>query len=179
LPKVRIDDGFDPNTYKLMKKSGYDFNKPVSLRHVMEAKLYSINKTQKKIQEQGVVVTVPKVGISQVSSQRVRISRRHNDKHYLAQHITAEEIIESDEKDVKDKPKSIVFDRLQSSTSRGRTSAFDRVGNDKISKSCTFWTLKVSTQPKPSVSTRIKSSEELASLSSTQERAQYLVILAK
>jgi len=36
LPKVRIDDGFDLNAYKLMKKSGYDFNKPVSLRQALQ-----------------------------------------------------------------------------------------------------------------------------------------------
>jgi len=51
LPKVRTEDGFDLNAYKLMKKSGYDFNNPISLGHVIEAKPYGINETQKKIQE--------------------------------------------------------------------------------------------------------------------------------
>jgi len=51
LQKVHTDDGFDPNEYKLMKKSGYDFNKPVSLGHVIEAKPYGFNKRQKKIRE--------------------------------------------------------------------------------------------------------------------------------
>jgi len=86
------------------------------------------------------------------------------------QYVTAEEIIKSDEEDVKKKPKSFVFDRLQSSTSQGQTSVFDRVGNGEVSKSFTFWRLKVGTQLKPSAFTRIKSSEELASSSSTQER---------
>ena len=45
LPKVRTDDGFDANAYKLMKKSGYNFDKPVSLGHVIEAKPYDINET--------------------------------------------------------------------------------------------------------------------------------------
>ena len=31
LPKVSTEDGFDPNAYKLLKKSGYDFNGPVPL----------------------------------------------------------------------------------------------------------------------------------------------------
>jgi len=31
LLKVRTDDGFDPNAYKLLKKYGYDFNRPVLL----------------------------------------------------------------------------------------------------------------------------------------------------
>jgi len=28
LPKVRTNDGFYPNAYKLLKKFGYDFNRP-------------------------------------------------------------------------------------------------------------------------------------------------------
>ena len=52
---------------------------------------------------------------------------------------------ESDEEDVKNKSKSSVFNRLQSSTSQGHTSVFDRVGNNKISKSSVFLRLKVGT----------------------------------
>ena len=63
LPKVRTEDGFDPNAYKLLKKSGYDFNKPVPLGRLIKARPYGINKTQKMIQEQGGVVAVPKVGL--------------------------------------------------------------------------------------------------------------------
>jgi len=37
LPKVCTEDGFDPNAYKLLKKSGYDFNMPVPLGCVIEA----------------------------------------------------------------------------------------------------------------------------------------------
>jgi len=138
LLKVRTDDGFDPNAYKLMKKSGYDFDKPVSLGHVIEAKPHGINETQKKIQEQGGVVVVLKVGLGYVPPQPIRISGQRKDKQSFAQYIAVEEIIENDEEDGKNKPKSSVFDRLQSSTSRGRTSVFGRVGNDKVSKSSTF-----------------------------------------
>ena len=74
LPKVRTDDRFDPNAYKLMKKSAYDFDKPVSLGHVIEAKPYDINETQKKIQEQGGMVAVLKVGLDYVPPQPIRIS---------------------------------------------------------------------------------------------------------
>ena len=49
-----------------MKKSGYNFNKVVSLGYVIEAKPYGINETQKKIQEQGGVVVVLKVGLGYV-----------------------------------------------------------------------------------------------------------------
>jgi len=84
LPKVCTNDGFDPTVYKLMKKSSYDFNKPVSWGHVVEAKPYGINETQKKIQEQGGVVAVLKIGLGHVPPQPVRISRRCKDKQYLA-----------------------------------------------------------------------------------------------
>ena len=60
LPKVLTEDGFDPKAYKLLKKSGYDFNKPVPLGRLIKAKPYGINETQKMIQEQGGVVAVPK-----------------------------------------------------------------------------------------------------------------------
>jgi len=63
LPKVSTEDGFDPNAYKLLRKSGYDFNRPVPLGCVIEAKPYGIYETQKRIQEQGGVVAVPKVGL--------------------------------------------------------------------------------------------------------------------
>jgi len=60
---VRTEDGFDPNAYKLLKKSGYDLNRPVPLRCVIKAKPYGINRTQKRIQEQGGIVAVPKIGL--------------------------------------------------------------------------------------------------------------------
>jgi len=51
LPKKYTDNGCEPNGYKLMKKFSYDFKKLTlaSLRHVIDAKPYGINETQKKI----------------------------------------------------------------------------------------------------------------------------------
>jgi len=46
LPTVHTSDGFDPNTYKLIKKSRYDFIKPPSMGHVIEAKCYGPNDMQ-------------------------------------------------------------------------------------------------------------------------------------
>ena len=112
LPKVRTDDGFNPNAYKLMKKSGYESDNPISLGHVIEAKPYGINETQKKIQEQGGIVVVPKVGLGYVAPQPIRISGPRKDKQSFAQYIATEEIIENDEEDGKNKPKSSVFYRL-------------------------------------------------------------------
>ena len=47
---MSISDGFDPNVYKLMKKLGYDFNKPAPLGNVIEARPYGLNGTLKMIQ---------------------------------------------------------------------------------------------------------------------------------
>jgi len=47
-----------------MEKAGYDFNNLVALRKVVQVETYDLNKTQKKIQEQGGLVEVPKVGLS-------------------------------------------------------------------------------------------------------------------
>ena len=90
-------------------------------------------------------MAVPKVGLSHAPSQPVRISGRRKDKQSLIQYIAAEETTESDEEDVKNKPKSFVFDRFQSSTSQGHTSVLDRVGNSKMLRPFVFWRLKVDT----------------------------------
>jgi len=45
LPKVCTEDEFDPSAYKLLKKLGYDFNKPVPLGRLIEARPYGINET--------------------------------------------------------------------------------------------------------------------------------------
>jgi len=47
LPRVHTSDGLDPNVYKLMEKSIYDFSKPPPLGHVVEAKPYRFNDMQK------------------------------------------------------------------------------------------------------------------------------------
>jgi len=40
-------DGCNADTYDLMEELGYDFSKPSSLGHVIDAKLYGANDTQK------------------------------------------------------------------------------------------------------------------------------------
>ena len=47
LPRVCTSDGFDLNAYMLMEKFGFDFSKPPSLRHVIEAELMG-SMTRKK-----------------------------------------------------------------------------------------------------------------------------------
>jgi len=42
LPMVCASDEFNLNAYKLTKKFDYDFSKPTSLGHVVEAKPYEL-----------------------------------------------------------------------------------------------------------------------------------------
>jgi len=51
LPTVHASDEFDPDTYKLMKESGYDFSKQPSPRHVINTKPYGPNDAQKMVQK--------------------------------------------------------------------------------------------------------------------------------
>jgi len=74
LPKARTSDGFDPNVYKLMKRSGYDFSKPPLLGSVIEASRYGFNDTQKMIQKQGGGFITLLIGLGYVPSQPVKIS---------------------------------------------------------------------------------------------------------
>ena len=57
-------------------------------------------------------MAVLKVGLGYAPPLPVRMSGRRKDKQSLIQYITAEETTESDEEDVKNKPKSFVFNKL-------------------------------------------------------------------
>jgi len=51
LPTVHTSDGFDPDAYKLMEESRYDFSKPPSLGLVINAKPDGPNVAQKMVQK--------------------------------------------------------------------------------------------------------------------------------
>jgi len=72
LSKARISDGFDPNEYKLMKRSSYNFSKPPLLGSVIEARPYGLNGTQEMIQKQRGGVVAPRIGLVYVPSQPVK-----------------------------------------------------------------------------------------------------------
>jgi len=107
-----MEEGFDPNAYKLTEKAGYDFNNPIALGKVMEVDTYGLNKMQKKIQEQGGLVEVPKVGLGYTPVQPIKISGRRKAKQNVVQHISAEEMNESEDEKAQPLIRPSIFDRL-------------------------------------------------------------------
>jgi len=63
LPNARTKEGFNLQAFKLMEKAGYNFQNETTLGKVVEAKPHSLNKTQRKIQEQGDSIGASKVGL--------------------------------------------------------------------------------------------------------------------
>ena len=109
-------DGFNPDTYKLMEKSGYDFSKPPSLGHIIGAKPYGPNDAQKIVQKQGSGIMTPRIGRCYMPPGLVKIARRFKDKQSLTQYVMAEEVGNDKGDNAMSNPKSSVFDRLQPST---------------------------------------------------------------
>jgi len=48
LLNVQTKEGFNPNAYKLMEKTGYDFQNPATLGKVVKVKPRGLNETQKR-----------------------------------------------------------------------------------------------------------------------------------
>jgi len=63
FPNAITKEEFNLNAYKLIEKENYVFSNPALLGKVVEVETYGLNKTQKKIQEQGSLVEVSTVGL--------------------------------------------------------------------------------------------------------------------
>ena len=68
MPKACTSCGFDPNAYKLVMRSDFDFNKPQSLGHVIEEKPYGLNDMQIMVQRHGGEVVTPNIGVDYIPS---------------------------------------------------------------------------------------------------------------
>jgi len=93
----------------------------------VEVETYGLNKMRKKIQEQQGLVEILNVGLGYTPVQLIRISLRCKAKENVVQHISAEEIDESEDENAQRPIKPSVFDRLQPSISRNRSSIFTRI----------------------------------------------------
>jgi len=91
LPIMDTSDRFDPDAYNLMEESGYDFSEPQSPGYVIAAKPYGTNGAQKMVQKQGDKTMTPRIGLSYMPSQLVKISRRCKDKQSFTKHDMAKE----------------------------------------------------------------------------------------
>jgi len=176
---MRIGDGCDPNAHKLMKRSNHDFSQPTSLGHVIEAKSYRLNRSQRVIQSQGGNTATPKICLSYVPPQPMRISGWRKDKQAFMQYITAEEVDDNEGENAKTNPETTVFDRLQPSTSCQCPSVFRRIGKGIIPKPSIFRRLKKDEQPKSSIFARIKIGETSSSAPPSQKRDSMFSRLGK
>jgi len=117
---------------------------------------------------------MPKVGLSYVPPQRMRISGWRKEKQALVQYITAEEVDDNEGENAKTNPNTTVLDTLQLSTSRQRPSVFRRIGKDKILKPYVFHGLKKDEEPKTPVFARIKIGKMSSSLPPSQKKDSLL-----
>ena len=79
------------------------------------------------------------------------------------QHISAEEIDESEDESASPNPKPFLFDRLQPFTLKKRLSVFTHLRKGKDHKISVFNRIKDVSQPKRSVFARIETGEESSS----------------
>jgi len=89
----------------------------------------------------------------------------------VTQHISAEEVDESEEESASPNPKPSVFDRLQSPTPRKCSSVFTLIGKGKGHKISVFNKIKDVLQPRRSLFARIKTGEESSSSRLQQEKS--------
>ncbi|XP_074277745.1 uncharacterized protein LOC141601368 [Silene latifolia] len=118
---------FDPNAYKFMSKSGYDFENPTPLGQVIEVTPYGLNQTQKKLHQQGNKLEVGRAGIGFSHPEPIRISARRKEKQASSQYIVVE-LAESEGDNTEMLTQRSVFDRLGPPTSTPRSSVFNRLG---------------------------------------------------
>jgi len=91
LPMVRASDAFDPDAYKLMEESKYDFSKPPSVRYIIDTKPYGSNDKQKVVQKKGDEVMTPRIGLGYMPPQLMKILRQCKDQRSLTQSVMMEE----------------------------------------------------------------------------------------
>uniref|UniRef100_A0A2N9F042 Integrase catalytic domain-containing protein n=1 Tax=Fagus sylvatica TaxID=28930 RepID=A0A2N9F042_FAGSY len=143
LSDKRTNEGFDPKAYRLLAKSGYDFNNPSQLWQ-----LYS-----------------DCTGLGYSLQEPVRISAKGKNERRIALHVSFEVVEE--ESQAEPTPQSSVFDRLTSPTPR--ESVFNRLSVSILTKEGTSHvrrsafdrlrppsTLKVASQSKVSVGSSLK-----------------------
>ncbi|KAM2417521.1 hypothetical protein ACFX1W_024347 [Malus domestica] len=126
LPTKKIEEGFDPNVYKLMSKTRYDFtsssNPRKKVSNTVNDKERDLTETQKKLKKHGYEVDNNKTGLGFTPNAPVKISSKV--KNASTQQISVS--IEQDQAEPKSASWMSVFDRMN--RSRPRTSALNHIG---------------------------------------------------
>ncbi|KAM2208214.1 hypothetical protein ACFXTI_024251 [Malus domestica] len=126
LPTKRTEEGFDPNVYKLMSKTGYDFtsssNPRKKVSNTVNDKERDLTETQKKLKKHGYKVDNNKTGLGFTPNAPVKISSKV--KNASTQQISVS--IEQDQAEPKSASRMSVFDRMN--RSRPKTSALNHIG---------------------------------------------------
>lgn len=94
IPTNRTEEGFDPNTYKLMLRAGYDFASSSTLGKkdpsIIGERKCDLTETQRKLKKYGYGVNLTKVGLGFTPISPVKISRKMKDKKVSTQHISVD-----------------------------------------------------------------------------------------
>jgi len=88
----------------------------------------------------------------------------------VVQHISTEEVDDSEDENAQPPTKPSVFDRLQPSTSKKRPSIFTRIGRSQNPNPSIFWRVKSHAQPKLSVFNRIMKEKQSPSPLSQEQK---------
>ena len=129
FPGKRIDEEFNPKTYKLLAKARYYFTSSsrlgeLSLETTGE-KMHDFNKTQKKLKQQGYAVKPSSAGLGFVPFEPIKILVKTKKTKASTQHITVEDMEESSGSN---SPSRIsIFDRIEALITRA--SVFTRLGD--------------------------------------------------
>ena len=94
-----INEGFNPKTYKLLAKAGYDFTSSSQLGELSPEttgeKMHGLNETQKKLKQQEYAIKPSRAGLGFVPFEPIKISAKTKKTKASTQHITVEDMEES------------------------------------------------------------------------------------
>ena len=99
FPGKRIDEEFNPKTYKLLAKARYDFTSSSRLGELSSEttgeKMHCLNETQKKLKQQGYAVKPSSASLRFVPFEPIKILVKTKKTKASTQHITVEDMEES------------------------------------------------------------------------------------
>ncbi|TYK21900.1 uncharacterized protein E5676_scaffold494G00380 [Cucumis melo var. makuwa] len=111
LPQRRTKDGFDPKSYKLMAKVGYDFTTHTEFKSLKIHEQPKLSSTQKKLLREEHAIPMSRKRLGYKSLEPIRITRKRKEKVVDNNHITVEKV-DSIEENEGDSQRTSAFDRI-------------------------------------------------------------------